>query len=145
DDNPPRLVSGTSRGATSMPSPPLSKLLVQWEEAFDQGRELSPEQLAAGPPDLLEPLRAGVAAIRRARQGGRGGAATLPPANRRTAPLSRPAPRTSRPPPRAPWPGRRRPTRETPLRAMRCWGNWGGAAWASSTGRGRWASTASSP
>ena len=47
-----------------MPSP-LSRLFVRWEEALDQGRELSPEELAAGRPELLAPLREGLALLKR--------------------------------------------------------------------------------
>lgn len=51
-----------------MQPPSLSSLLARWEEAFDQGRELSPEELAAGRPDLLSVLREGIDLLKRARQ-----------------------------------------------------------------------------
>src|SRR6516164_1058025 len=51
-----------------MSSPSLSRLFVQWEEALEQGRELSPEELAADKPDLLGPLRAGIAVLRQMRR-----------------------------------------------------------------------------
>src|SRR3954462_894971 len=50
-----------------MSSPSISRLFVQWEEARAQGRDLSPEELAAGRDELIAPLRDGIAALRRMR------------------------------------------------------------------------------
>jgi WD40 repeat protein len=46
----------------------LIHLFVRWEEALLQGRELSPEELAAERPELLEGLREGIAFLKRMRQ-----------------------------------------------------------------------------
>src|SRR5262245_22741126 len=61
-----------------MSTPTLSTLFARWEEAYEQGRDLSPEELCAGHPDLLEPLRQGVEALRRMRQLASDSWATLP-------------------------------------------------------------------
>jgi serine/threonine protein kinase len=42
----------------------LSDLLLRWEEVQEQGRDLSAEELAAGRPELLEPLRRQIQALR---------------------------------------------------------------------------------
>jgi serine/threonine protein kinase len=42
----------------------LSDLLLRWEELHEQGRDVSPEELAEGRPELLEPLRRQVLALR---------------------------------------------------------------------------------
>src|SRR5262245_7297421 len=51
-----------------MSSPSLNTLFDQWEEALAQGRELTPEELASGRPDLLGRLREGIALLKRMQQ-----------------------------------------------------------------------------
>src|SRR5262245_21286929 len=50
-----------------MALPRLSALLRRWEEAFEQGQELTPEQLSDGRPELVEPLRQAIQLLRDAR------------------------------------------------------------------------------
>src|SRR5262245_31013832 len=50
-----------------MTSPTLGRLLVRWEEEIEQGRELSPKELAGDRYELLEVLREGIALLKRAR------------------------------------------------------------------------------
>src|SRR5438046_3025607 len=42
---------------------PIDDLLLQWQEAVECGRACSAEQLCAGRPDLLEPVRERIAAL----------------------------------------------------------------------------------
>src|SRR5262245_27494471 len=44
--------------------PGVSELLLRWEELGRQGRPASPEDLCRGCPDLLEPLRLRIEALR---------------------------------------------------------------------------------
>ena len=42
----------------------VNELLLRWQELRDQGRAVSPEELCAGRPDLLDDLRRQVEALR---------------------------------------------------------------------------------
>jgi hypothetical protein len=42
----------------------IAELLMRWEEAFDHGQDLLPEELCAGSPELLEPLKQQIAALK---------------------------------------------------------------------------------
>ena len=42
----------------------IDDLLDQWEVAFDEGTDLSPEQLCVAAPDLLEVVRGKIAALK---------------------------------------------------------------------------------
>jgi hypothetical protein len=42
----------------------LADLLLRWEEAFDHGDDLAAEELCAGSPELLEPLKQRIAAFK---------------------------------------------------------------------------------
>ncbi len=51
-----------------MPSPLLSRLLVQWEESLEEGREQRPEDPAEAQPEMLPLMREGIDTLRRARR-----------------------------------------------------------------------------
>jgi hypothetical protein len=42
----------------------IAELLMRWEEAFDHGQDLLPEELCSGSPELLEPLKQKIAALK---------------------------------------------------------------------------------
>jgi len=42
----------------------IAELLLRWEEAFDHGQDLTTEELCAGSPELLEPLKQRIAVLK---------------------------------------------------------------------------------
>ena len=42
----------------------IADLLIRWEEAFDHGQDLTAEELCAGSPELLEPLKQRIAILK---------------------------------------------------------------------------------
>jgi serine/threonine protein kinase len=42
----------------------IAELLLRWEEAFDHGQDLTAEELCVGTPELLEPLKQRIAALK---------------------------------------------------------------------------------
>ena len=42
----------------------IAELLLRWEEAFDHGQDLTAEELCAGSPELLEPLKQRIAVLK---------------------------------------------------------------------------------
>ena len=43
--------------SSELPASRLADLLLRWEDSCDQGQELSPEELCAGCPELVEALK----------------------------------------------------------------------------------------